>query len=95
MVATGRLVRYPVTMTTLSRDTSPEAEAVMLGILREMPAWRRLELLEDACEAACSLARAGLRRRHPDADEGEIERLLADLLLGEGLAERAYGPHPR
>ena len=30
-------------MGTLSRDTSADAEAVMLGILRDMPAWRRLE----------------------------------------------------
>ena len=67
----------------------------MIGILRRMPAWRRLQLLDDACLAARTLARAGLRRRHPGATATEIERLLFDLLLGEDLAERAYGPGPR
>jgi len=82
-------------MATLSRDTSPEAEAVMIGILSRMPAWRRLELLEDACLAARSLARAGLRRRYPEASEPEIDRLLFGLLLGDELADKVYGPSPR
>ncbi len=79
-------------MGTLSRDTSPDAEAVMLGILRDMPAWRRLELLDDACLATMELARVGLRSRNPDASEKTIERLLMDLILGETLAAAAFGP---
>jgi hypothetical protein len=79
-------------MGTLSRDTSPEAEQVMIGILREMPPWRRLELLEDACLATLELARAGLRNRHPEADSEAIHRLLLDLTLGSELAEEAFGP---
>lgn len=80
-------------MGTLSRDTSPEAERVMFGILREMPSWRRLELLEDACVSTMELARAGLRNRYPGADSETIHRLLMDLILGHGLAEEAFGPH--
>jgi hypothetical protein len=38
------------------------------------------------------LARAGLRQRYPQADETELQRHLADLLLGPVLAERVYGP---
>ena len=79
-------------MVTSSPDTSPEAEAVMLEVLRRMPPWRRLELLDDACRMTRELARAGLRRRHPTADPQVIDRLLMDLLLGEELAELAYGP---
>jgi len=79
-------------MGTLSRDTSADAEAVMLGIFRDMPAWRRLELLDDACLAARDLARAGLRSRNPDACRETIERLLMDLILGEDLAAAAFGP---
>jgi len=77
---------------TLSRDTTPEAEAVMLESLRRMSAWRRLELLDDACVTARELALAGLRIRHPDASEPEIRRLLMDVLLGPHLAARVYGP---
>jgi len=64
----------------------------MLAIFRNMPAWRRLELLDDACLAARNLARVGLRRRNPDASPETIERLLMDLILGEELAAAAFGP---
>jgi hypothetical protein len=37
------------------------------------------------------LAMAGLRRRYPNADNEEIRRRLADLLLGEELAHKVYG----
>ena len=79
-------------MGTLSRDTSADAEAVMLGILRDMPAWRRLELLDDACLTTMELARVGLRSRNPGVSGETIERLLMDLMLGETLAAAVYGP---
>ena len=79
-------------MNTLARDTSADAETVMLGIYREMPAWRRLELLDEACALSIELARVGLRRRNPGASDETIERLLRDLMLGEDLAAVIYGP---
>ncbi|NJN82221.1 MAG: hypothetical protein HC802_08040 [Caldilineaceae bacterium] len=39
-----------------------------------------------------SLALAGLRQRHPNADEPELRRRLADLTLGPKLAAQVYGP---
>ena len=33
----------------------------------------------------------GLRQRHPEASDAQIKRLLADLILGEELAEKVYG----
>lgn len=79
-------------MVTIARDTSPEAEKVMLGILRAMPVWQRLQLVDDACETARRLALAGLRSRYPEASATAVERMLKDLLLGEDLAETVYGP---
>jgi len=79
-------------MSNLARDTSVEAEAVMLEIYRKMPAWRRLELLDEACALSMELARTGLRRRNPHASEEAIERLLRDLMLGADLAAVVYGP---
>ena len=49
---------------TLSRDTSPEAEAVQLEIYRRMPGWRKLELMAEANQRAREQALAGLRLRH-------------------------------
>lgn len=81
-------------MGALSEDTSFDAEAVRIEVLRHMPASRRVELLDAACRMSRTLARAGLRRRHPNAAPELIERLLMDLVLGETLAERVYGPRP-
>ena len=78
----------------MNRDTTPEAEAVLLGLWRQTPGWRKWELMEQLNRTARALALAGLRRRHPDAGPEELRRRLADLLLGPELAARAYGPLP-
>jgi len=79
-------------MAVLARDTAVDAETVMLEIYREMPVWRRLELLDEACALSKELARSGLRRRNPHASDEVIERLLRGLMLGEKLATIVYGP---
>ena len=78
----------------MNRDTTPEAEAVLIRLWRETPAWRKWELMEDLNRAARELALAGLRRRYPDDPPEALRRRLADLLLGQELAAKAYGPGP-
>lgn len=80
-------------MTALFPDTSPAAEAVWLEMMRRIPPWRKMELLEDLTTLARDCALAGLRARHLHASESELRRRLADLLLGPELALKAYGPH--
>ena len=75
-------------------DTSPAVAEVQVRILREMPAWRKVQLVEDANRTARQLALAGISLRHPDAPEAERSRLLLDLVLGEPLAAEVYGPRP-
>ena len=70
------------------------ALAVQARILREMPAWRKLELVEDANRTSRALALAGLRHRFPAASEEDLVRLLMDLVLGEEAAARVYGCRP-
>lgn len=77
---------------TLSVDTTPEAEAVQIDIYRRMTAQRKLEIVEEENRTARELALAGLRQRHPTAGPEELFRRLMDLLLGEELAARVYGP---
>ena len=81
-------------MTRLFEDTTPEAEAVLVGLLREMPPPRKIEMVCELNGMVRRLAMAGLRERHPGADEAEIRRRLADLLLGKELAAEVYGPLP-
>jgi hypothetical protein len=72
-------------------DTRPEMEALQIKLLREAPAWRKMEMLVSLNAAARELALAGLRRRYPLAGEAELRRRLADILLGEELALKVYG----
>ena len=65
----------------MNRDTTPEAEKVLLRLWLETPAWRKLELLEQLNRSARQLAVVGLRRRHPEATPDELRRLLADMVL--------------
>jgi len=81
-------------MTTLFADTGPEAQQVLIELLRQAPVTRKLEMLGQMNATARQLALQGLRARHPGATEAQLRRYLADLLLGPELAARAYGPRP-
>ena len=80
-------------MTALFPDTEPEAEQVLIELLRRAPVTRKLEMLGQMNAAARQLALEGLRVRHPGDTESQLRRRLADLLLGPDLAARAYGPY--
>ena len=81
-------------MTALFADTESQAEQVLIGLLRDASIARKLEMLGQMNAAARQLALQGLRARHPEATEAQLQRYLADLLLGPGLAARVYGPLP-
>jgi hypothetical protein len=85
---------YSRPVRTQSPDTSPEAERVLIELLRQTPRWRRLQLADQMSLTVRNLCLAGLRRRHPEATEAEIRRRFADLYLGPELAAKAYGPPP-
>ena len=87
------LSRLP-TWRQMNRDTTLEAEAVLVRLWRETPGWRKWEMMEQLNRATRELALAGLRRRHPDAAPEELRRRLADVLLGPELAARVYGSRP-
>ena len=74
-------------------DTSPEAQAVLIALLREAPAWRKLRALGQLNAMAKVLALSGLRERYPQATEPELQRRLADRVLGRELAAEVYGPY--
>ena len=60
-------------------DTSVEADALQLEILRRMDGASRLRLALDMSLAARALALAGLRQRHPDYSERDLTRALLRL----------------
>lgn len=81
-------------MTALFPDTRPEAQAVLIRLLREAPPWRKMEMLDQLNQSVKLLALTGLKARYPDENEAQLRRRLAGLLLGEELASKAYGPLP-
>jgi hypothetical protein len=78
-------------MTALYPDTNSEAERVQIELMQRAPAWRKLQMVAQMNETVRTLALSGLRQRHPNASPQELRRLLADLILGEALAEKVYG----
>ena len=78
-------------MSALFPDTHPQMEALQIKLLRGAPAWRKMEILAQLNAAGRLLALSGLRQRHPHHSEGQLRRLLADLLLGEEIAHSVYG----
>ena len=78
-------------MGLLSSDTHPKMEALQIQFWRQASPTRKMHMLAQLNAAARTLALAGLRSRYPRADEAELRRRLAALLLGEELARRVYG----
>lgn len=72
-------------------DTSAEARAVQVAIYRRLSPEQKLRIAFDLNRLARDVARAGLRERHPQADEREIFMRLLVLELGPELVRQAYG----
>ena len=78
--------------TQVFTDTLPETERALFAMRREMPPWRKVELVVHLNQTVRESALAGLRERYPNASPEELHRRLADIVLGPELAEKAYGP---
>ena len=83
--AVGRDTLAPM---IFSRDTSLEADRVMVELLRRATIGRKWIMLDQQCDLVRSLARSGLRMRYPEADTAEIEARLYDLILGPEVGPR-------
>ena len=81
-------------MRTLAEDTSPEAERVLIELLRRASPERKVEMIASANRASRELALSGLKMRFPNDSPARLQRRLASLWLGEELARKAYGPLP-
>lgn len=66
-------------------------EALQVQFWRQASPTRKMHVLAQLNASARTLALTGLRARYPQADEAELRRRLAGLLLGEELARKVYG----
>jgi len=92
MLPLSRPLAYSEPMRTLAEDTHPDAESVLIELLRRASPARKMAMLLSANRTARALALTGLRERHSGESPARLRRRLADLWLGPELAALAYGP---
>ena len=78
-------------MSVLSSDTHPKMEALQIEFIRRMPAWKKFAVVDGLNETVKTLAMSGIKQRHPGATPQQIQRMLAELMLGKELAGKVYG----
>jgi hypothetical protein len=72
-------------------DTSPEAWAVQLALLRAMPSAQKLRNTIELSEMVRQLALEGIRRANPGASERHVSLIMAKRSFGEELFDKVYG----
>jgi hypothetical protein len=81
-------------MHLFGRDTSPEAERVLVDGYRRMSPEQKLAIVDDLTRATKQLAAARIRRQYPNATDREVLLRVASLTLGRDLMIRAFGWDP-
>jgi hypothetical protein len=71
-------------------DTASSARAAQMTAYRAMSPSDRVRATLEMSAAARDLSIAGHRARHPDWSETQVQRAVAELLLGPDLANRAF-----
>lgn len=77
-----------------SRDTTPDAEAVQVEVLRKMSSGERTRIGWEMSMAARAITLAAIRARHPEYDEAFARWALFRILVGDELFERAWPAAP-
>lgn len=72
------------------RDTSEEAWEVYCSILAAMTPSKRAQMVFESSEAARELARTGIRMRHGNYTERQVNLALFRLMYGDDLFEKVY-----
>jgi hypothetical protein len=71
-------------------DTTPEAWAAQLALLRRMDGSRRAALAFRLTGLAREASRAGIRARHPDYAEEDVRRAFFRLLHGDATTRSVW-----
>lgn len=78
-------------MTALSSDTHPKMEALQIRLWRQARPTRKMHMPAQLNASIDLVALAALRSRYPQANEAELHRRRAGLLLGEEVGQKVYG----
>ena len=83
-------VGYTKIMAETISDTHEKIEQMQIEIIRRMPSWRKFVLVDDLNETVKAFAMSGIRQSHPEASAEQVQRLLAERMLGSELAHKVY-----
>lgn len=81
-------------MRTLSPDTPPEVEQIIIAGYRQMPVWKKLQQVGELTQLVYQLALNDVRRRYPQANERELKLRVASRWLEPELMRQAFGWDP-
>ena len=76
-------------MKTQSSDTHPDAEKVLISLMRKASPARKFSLVCSLSQTVMQLSRRAIARANPNMDERVIDILFVSLHYGEDLAESA------
>jgi hypothetical protein len=79
------------TVDRMSGDTTPEAMAKQVEVLRRMGLAGRAAMTFELSDNLRSIVEAGVRLRHPDWDRGLVGREVLRLMIGDDLFRKAFG----
>lgn len=77
-----------------SCDTTEEADAVQLAVLRRMTVAQRTSLANQMSTAARETTLAAIKARHPDYSEEHARWALFRVVVGDALFKRAWPRAP-
>ena len=89
-VADSSLYNPVMDHSSLPSDTSREAARIQIEIWRSMTPRQKAEAVDALSRSVREMAMAGIRQRHPQANERECFLRYAVLTLGKDLAVKAY-----
>jgi len=75
-------------MITQSTDTNPEAERVLISLLRKLNTTQKLEQVQSFSSCIIKLSKRAISRANPDLNEDEKNILFVEYHYGVELANR-------
>ncbi|MEN3333769.1 MAG: hypothetical protein V7641_3134 [Blastocatellia bacterium] len=78
----------------LIQDTDAEAHRLLIELARRTPVWKKFAQVAATTETCRAFAKAGIRRRYPNASEDEMRKRLAAVVLNRETVIKVYGWDP-
>ncbi len=71
-------------------DTPWEVMKIRYNIFRKMSIEEKAKITFDLCDSVREISRAGIRDRHPEYTENEVQLVIIKLTLGKELFAQEY-----